>query len=124
MVPGACFGLVVSVVGLVTIPLGLLVALALGRRSNGRERLGLLAGIGVTITFVGSLHADYRACSRYHGVLTSGPGQRSFGFSCGGVDGPHWLIVGIGVTLAAAILYSYEAQRSRGAAGARFTARP
>lgn len=85
----------VSVVGLLTIPIGIVIALALHRRSGGREMLGLVAGIGITITFIGSLHGNYRACSAERQVLVLRPGQTSAGFSCGGVDGPHWLIVGI-----------------------------
>lgn len=112
IVPGACFEMFVSVVGLLTIPLGSVIALALRRRSGGREMLGLIAGIGITITFIGSLHGNYRACSTDQGVLALRPGQTSISSSCGGVDGTHWLIVGIALTLAAATVYWYTAHRA------------
>jgi hypothetical protein len=117
MVPGMCFGMFVSVVGLFTIPVGIVIALALHRRSGGREMLGLITGIGITITFIGSLHGNYQACSAEPRALVLRPGQASAGFSCGGVDGPHWLIVGVALTIAAAAMYWYTARRA-GSGGA------
>ncbi len=104
--------MVVSVVRLLTIPVAIVIALALHRRSNGREMLGLVAGIGVTITFIGSLHGNYQACSTHQGVLALRPGQTSVSSSCGGVDGPHWLIAGIALTLAATLIYWYTTHRA------------
>jgi hypothetical protein len=102
----------VSVVGLLTIPAGMVGAFALRRRSAGREMLGLLAGIGITTTVIGSLHGGYRPCSADQGVLVLRPGQTSVSFSCGGVDGPHWVIVGIALIVASVTAYNYAAHRA------------
>ena len=118
IVPGACFGMFVSVVGLVTIPAGAVIAVVLRRRSAGRERLGLLVGVGITTTFIGSLHGGYRACSGVRQVLVLRPGQASTAFSCGGVDGSHWLIAGVALIIAASATYWYLARRAM-AGGAR-----
>ncbi|MGA2469243.1 MAG: hypothetical protein ABSG64_00965 [Solirubrobacteraceae bacterium] len=104
-VPGACLGMCVSVIGLFTIPVGVLMMIALARRSGGREMLGLLMGVGIVATFIGSLHVKYQACSTAHISLVLRPGQTSVGYSCGGVDGIPWMIVGIAAIIAAAALY-------------------
>ena len=110
--PGACFGLSVSAVGLFTLPLGILIVLALVRRSGGREMLGLLAGVGAIAAFIGSIHLDYQACSTDHLSLTLRVGQTSVASSCGGVDGVPWLIAGIAVIVAAVVLYWRATRRS------------
>lgn len=98
-VPGACFVISVTALGWYPLVLATLIAVALGRFSHGRERLGLLAGIGIAVAFLGSLHTSYRSCGPF--VI----GHADVVYSCGGVDGTHWLIIGIVLILAAATLY-------------------
>ena len=114
VLPGACFALSISVLGIFTLPLGILAALALGRRSGGREALGLLAGVGIVLGVVGSIHLHYQACSASGGSLVLRVGQTSVGSSCGGVDGVPWLIVGVVLTAAAAVLYLLASRDSSG----------
>jgi hypothetical protein len=57
-----------------------LASVAFVRWSYGWERLGLLAGVGVGISYFGSLHT-------------------------GSTGGSHWLIVGIAIAVVAATLY-------------------
>jgi hypothetical protein len=110
--PGACFGLSISALAILTLPLGILAVLVLRRRSGGREVLGLLAGIGVVIGAIGSGHMHYQACSATGGSLFLRVGQTSVGSSCGGVDGILWLIAGVFLTATAVILYLLATRRS------------
>jgi hypothetical protein len=114
--PGACVALSISVLGIFALPLGIVASLALGRRSGGAEALGLLAGVGIVIGVVGSIHLHHQACSASGGNLVLRLGQSSVGSSCGGVDGIPWLIAGLALTAAAAILYLLA---SRGSSGNR-----
>lgn len=109
-VVGACAGLSVSALALVTLPLAVILAVAFRRRSRGRELLGVVAGVGIAVTFFGSLHASYQACSSTRFV-----GHAGAVYSCGGVDGPRWLVVGIAATIAAVAGYWYLARRADGA---------
>jgi hypothetical protein len=108
-VPGASLVLSLSALALITFPLAILAVLLLRPRSDGRERLGLLAGGGIAVAAIGSLHATYRAC-------TAAPHIGGSAYSCGGVDGPRWLMVGIAATIAAAVLYWLTARHSSTAA--------
>jgi hypothetical protein len=112
--PGACFALSISALAIFALPLGILVALALRRRSGGREELGLLAGVGIIIGAVGSIHMHYQACSATGGSLVLPAGHTSVSSSCGGVDGVPWLIVGVLLTAGALILYWRASRRSSG----------
>jgi hypothetical protein len=114
--PGACFAVSISALAIFALPLGILAALALRRRSGGGEALGLLAGVGIVTAVLGSIHLHYQACSASGGSLVLQVGQTSVGSSCGGVDGVSWLIVGVVLTAAAAILYLLA---SRGSSGNR-----
>jgi len=76
----------------------------------------VLAGVGIVIAVVGSIHLHYQACSATGGSLVLRVDQTSVGSSCGGVDGVPWLIVGVALTAAAAILYLLA---SRGSSGNR-----
>jgi hypothetical protein len=99
---GLCLALGVSQVGLVTIPIGVVLAVWLVRKRRTRgEMLGLLEGAGALGAVVGVFNLDYRPCPSGDVVLQLG--QRSF--SCGGFDGTPWLIVGLGVMALAAVLY-------------------
>ena len=97
--PGACSVISVTALGLYPLLLAILTGGAFGRFSHGRERLGLLAGVAVAVAFLGSLHTSYRACGKF--VV----GHAGVVYSCGGIDGPYWLIIGLALTLAAALLY-------------------
>jgi len=110
--PGACFALSISALAIFTLPLGILAVLALQRRSGGRGALGLLAGIGVAIGAIGSIHVQYQACSATNRTLVVPVGQTSVGSFCGGVDGIPWLIAGFVLTATAVILYLLASRRS------------
>ncbi|HEX2703982.1 MAG TPA: hypothetical protein VHM72_11205 [Solirubrobacteraceae bacterium] len=97
--PGACFAISVTALGWYPLLLATPMAVALGRFSHGRERLGLLAGVGIAVVFLGSLHTNYQACRPF------AVGHAGVVYSCGGIDGTQWLIVGTAITLAAATLY-------------------
>jgi hypothetical protein len=107
-VSGAGFVLCLSALALAAFPLAILMVLMFRRRSRGRERLGLLAGAGIAVAFFGTLHTNYRAC-------TAAPRVGRIAYSCGGVDGPRWLIAGLAATIASAVLYRYMGQRSNAA---------
>jgi hypothetical protein len=99
---GACLALGISAIGVFTVPVGLLLAVALTpTHHTGRELLGLLEGAGAVSAFVGVVNLRYRPCP--NGPVVLAPGQD--GFSCGGFDGEPWLIAGIAVMAAAAVLY-------------------
>jgi hypothetical protein len=113
---GACIGLSLSALALVTLPLAVILAVAFRRRSRRRELLGVVAGVGIAVAFFGSLHANYQACSSARFV-----GHGGAVYSCGGVDDPRWLIVGIAATIAAFTSYWYMAHRASGSAMAHAT---
>ncbi len=95
MLPGACLAFDVSSLGVFLVPLGLLLALGLARRRAGVDALGLLAGLGAIIAWIGSLNLDYRACSSGSVTLMLSPrGPHSVSYSCGGVNGVPWVIAG------------------------------
>jgi hypothetical protein len=96
--PGACFAVSVTALGWYPLLLAILTGIVFARFSHGRERLGVLAGIGIAVVFLGSLHTNYQACRPF--ML----GHAGVVYSCGGIDGTHWLIVGTALTLAAATL--------------------
>jgi hypothetical protein len=95
----------ISALAIFALPLGIVAVLVLRRRSSGREVLGLVAGIGLAIGVIGSIHVNYQACSATSGSLVLPVGHTSVGSSCGGVDGIPWLIAGVVLTAAAVILY-------------------
>lgn len=110
--PGACFALSISALAISALPLGILAVLVLRSHSGRREPFGLLAGIGVAIGVIGSMHVHYQACSATGGSLFLRVGQTSVGSSCGGVNGIPWLIAGLVLTAAAVILYLLASRRS------------
>jgi hypothetical protein len=105
---GACFALGVTAVGVFTVPLGALMAVWLARsRRSARELLGLFEGAGTIFVLIGALNLDYRSCPS--GTVFLSPGQH--GFSCGGVDGTPWLIVGVAAMLLIALTYWWASSR-------------
>lgn len=98
---GVCLSLVVSQIGLFTLPIGILLILVMRRRGESRERLGLLAGAGAVGAVVGFANLNYRPCSS--GVTVLRIGQASV--SCGGFDGTPWLIAGLATMMLAAVAY-------------------
>jgi hypothetical protein len=110
--PGACFALSISVLAIFALPLGILGVFALRRRTCGGEALGLLAGAGVAVAAIGSIHLRYQSCSASRGSLLLRVGQTSVGSSCGGVDGIQWLIAGLALTAVAVILCLRASRRS------------
>ena len=102
---GACFALGVSVLGLLTIPVGVVLAVWLTRNRSGFAAIGTVAGTGAVAVFVGSLHRGYQPCSSQRGTLVLLPGQRAISASCGGVDGWHWIIAGTALITVATVIY-------------------
>ena len=73
--------------------------------TTGRPVPGVLAGVGVTVTWIGSIHFDYQERTSNQMSLSLPPSAtRSISYSRGGVDGAHWMIVGIVMTEAAMLL--------------------
>jgi hypothetical protein len=97
--PGGCFVIGFTALGWYPVLLGLVAAVVLSPSSRRRELLGLIAGAGLAIAYLGSLHTGYQPCNS---PMT---GQASVVSSCGGIDGPHWLIVGIALAVIAGALY-------------------
>src|SRR5882762_1761790 len=90
---GACLALGDSQVGLLTVPVGVLLALFLAlKRRFGIALVGLIEGVAVVCAVVGALNLNSTPCppSGSVGLL---PGQESV--SCGGFDGAPWLIAGV-----------------------------
>jgi hypothetical protein len=102
---GACLALGVSVLGLLTIPVGVVLALWLTRNRSGIAAIGTLAGAGAIAVFVGSLNRGYQPCSSHRGTLVLLPGQQSISSSCGGIDGSHWIIAGTALIAVATAIY-------------------
>jgi hypothetical protein len=106
MLPGACLAFAVTALGVFVVPVGLLLALGLLRRRPGIESLGLLAGLGAIVAWIGSLNLDYRACLSNSVSLSLPRGAtRSAVYSCGGVNGARWMIVGVSAVVAVLMLY-------------------
>lgn len=104
---GVCIGLSLSALALVTLPLAVILTVTFRRHGRSRDLLGVVAGVGIAVAFVGSLHTNYQACSsalllRHGGAV----------YSCGGVDGLRWLIVGVVAAVAALAVYWYTAPRA------------
>jgi hypothetical protein len=113
---GVCLGLSLSALALVTLPLAAVLAAALRSRSRGGVLLGVVAGLGVAIAFFGGLHPNYHACSSARFV-----GHAGTVYSCGGVDGPLWLLVGVVAAFAAVAGYWYMSHRASAPATGRVT---
>jgi hypothetical protein len=105
MLPGACLAFGVSALGIVVLPIGLLLVWLLSRRSAAVHGLGMLAGLGAIVAWFGVLNLTYRACSSTAGSGTVAPGGRGGGSSCGGIIGTQWLVLGVGMVVAAIVLY-------------------
>ncbi len=60
-------------------------------RPPARAWLGLIAGIGTFLLFVGIIHLNDTPCTAI-GMISHGPGDGPY--SCGGLDSEPWLIVG------------------------------
>jgi hypothetical protein len=109
MTPGVCLAFGVTALGIFTLPVGVLIVAVLRLRRPTAEAWGLLAGIGAIVAWIGSLNLDYRACTTSNaGHLTlTVAGRSSTTYSCGGVNGLPWLIVGgcaAGVAILAYVL--------------------
>jgi hypothetical protein len=102
---GACLALGVSVLGLLTIPVGVVLALWLTKNRGGIAAIGTLAGAGAVAVFVGSLHRGYQPCKSHRGTLVLLPGQQSISSSCGGINGSHWIIAGTALIAVATVIY-------------------
>jgi hypothetical protein len=106
MLPGTCLAFGVSALGIFAVPLGLVLIVALCWRRPTVEAFGLLAGLGVIVTWIWSINLNYRACTSHAASLTLAPGgPRSASYSCGGINGLPWIIVGVSGVIAAIVLY-------------------
>ncbi len=116
---GACLALGVSVVGLITIPVGVVLAVWLTRNPSGHSAIGALAGAGAVTVFVGILHRGYQPCSSHAGALALLPRQQSVGSSCGGIDGWHWIVAGTAVIVLATVIHAFRQAAQPGAPSRR-----
>jgi hypothetical protein len=107
---GAALAMIVSAVGVFTVPAGLALVLVLIVLAP-REVVGFVAGVGATVAVIGALNLDYRPCAS---VEILRPGQTDF--ECGGFDGTPWLVGGLAL-LAAAVLLFVALNRGRSVHG-------
>jgi hypothetical protein len=113
MTPGVCLAFTVTALGVFMLPVGLVLVVALAQRRPTVDAWGLLAGLGAIVAWIGSINLDHRACSSHAVRLSLTPaGSRSISYSCGGVNGLPWLVVGATAAIAAIVLYLLAA-RSR-----------
>jgi hypothetical protein len=102
-------GLQVSVIGILVLPVGALIAsllLWLGRRWP--EPLGMLEGMAGVAFFVAFVNRDYQPCppGGFRGEITLQPGEASATFSCGGIDPVVSLTVGLTLALIGLVVYA------------------
>jgi hypothetical protein len=91
----------ISQIGVFTIPIAILLTIALVRLGGaGPELLGLLEGVGGVGVAVGVINLNYHPCPN---KLVLAPGQTSA--SCGGFNGLPWLIGGFVVMIAALVAF-------------------
>jgi hypothetical protein len=112
MAPGVCLAFGVTALGVFMLPVAVVLVVVLTRRRSSADAWGLLAGLGVVVAWIGSINLDYRACSSHSVHLSLAATGRSVSFSCGGVDGLPWLIVG-GCAAGVAIVLYVLVTRSR-----------
>jgi hypothetical protein len=106
MAPGVCLALGVTALGVFALPVGVVLILVLSRRGATVDALGALAGLGAIVAWLGSLNLNYQACSSHATRVTLTPGgAQSISYSCGGINGMPWLIIGIGIAAVAICLY-------------------
>jgi hypothetical protein len=106
MPPGACLALGVSAFGIFALPVAVVLILVLSQRRWTVDALGLLAGLGAIVAWIGSLNLNHQACSSHATRATLAPGgAQSISYSCGGINGTPWLIIGIGMAAVAIALY-------------------
>jgi len=106
MLPGACLAFGVTALGVFVVPLGLLLAVGLAGRRPRVDALGLLPGLGGVVAWIGSINLHYHACSSSSvSVLLPRGTTRSVVYSCGGVNGVPWMVVGVSAVVAALVLY-------------------
>jgi len=124
MLPGVCLAFGVTALGIFVVPVGLLLIVGLSWRRATVDALGLLAGLSAIVAWMGSINLGYRACTSNHVALRLSPGgPRSVSYSCGGINGLTWMIVGIGAAVAAVVLYLVMT-RHRGLPGGKPTSAP
>jgi hypothetical protein len=95
MAPGVCLAFGVTALGVFILPLGVVLVAVLARLRSTVDAWGALGGLGAIIAWIGIINLNYRACSSHAvhlSLATTAGGSASF--SCGGVDGLTWLIVG------------------------------
>jgi hypothetical protein len=97
---GAALTLIVSAVGVFTVPAGIALVVVLTVLAP-REVIGFVAGVGATAAVIGTLNLGYTPCSS---VEVLGPGQTDF--ECGGFDGTPWLVAGLALLAAAVLLFA------------------
>jgi hypothetical protein len=106
MLPGACLALGVSALGIFALPVAAVLILVLSQRRATVDALGVLAGLGAIGAWIGSLNLNHQACSSHATRAALAPGgAQSISYSCGGINGTPWLIIGIGMAAVAIGLY-------------------
>ena len=106
---GACLTLAVSQIGVFTIPIGI-VLVAVCAYWAPRDALGFLEGAGIVCAVIGAMNLDYRPCPS-GGTTILEPGQTDAG--CGGFDGTPWLVAGLAVSVAVALVWLTLRRRGR-----------
>lgn len=110
-IPGVALGLQVSVIGILVLPAGVLVALLLLWLARGwPELLGVLEGVAGVAFFIALANRDYQPCprgGRAVGRSTLEPGEASAEvFSCGGVDPVVALVLGLTLAVVGFVAYA------------------
>jgi hypothetical protein len=126
MLPGMCFAFVVTAVGVFMVPVGLALVVWLFGRRPGVDAFGLLAGIGTVVVWIGSINLNYHACSSGPASLSlpASGAARFVSYSCGGVNGVPWMIVGACAVIAAVVLYLVATRSAPPAGPDPFVGRP
>ena len=83
-------------------------AIVIWARPPARAWLGLMAGIGAFLLFIGIIHLNDTPCTAI-GTISHGPGDGPY--SCGGLDSEPWLVVGSVVFVTGIGLFVAERQR-------------
>jgi hypothetical protein len=106
MIPGICLGFGVTSLGIFLVPVGLITGVALRSRSRTVDSIGGLAGLGAVVLWIGAINLDYQACGSHAPRFILPPGApTSTSFSCGGVNGLPWMILGASAAAVAIALY-------------------
>jgi len=117
-VVGAGLAFLVLVFGTLALPVVICVVLMVRFRAGPRLSAvaGLITGIGVWIAGIGARNLDYHPCMTNdihgRGFLPAGA-NKSVTFSCGGIDGHVWLIIGAALLAAGLLMHGLRSRPTR-----------